>query len=302
MAHWTLAAQHPLTRRWCPDDESRLARLAEGHELDLLLATDNDVATRRARLAPSHEPQELLNRWLDISVELSVMLSIRFEGLDPTKPFVDASALSRPLLGSDLAALGIAAVEVFGSFDPRYLRIWSCAPTDAFVGTRRDRRFLAAPVRNLVANGREDIPAVLSLTAATDLAHWDAATAAYAAVDAEHPGHSEQAQLAGDLQESVDAGTLFDVLVDGSWAGWIGVTTETRSSLGLPCYEVVEIVLSPEYRGHGYGPHLTRLLAHELPDRDRILVGTIHASNRGALEAAHRVGRHDVGGWLQLPL
>ncbi|WP_246078152.1 GNAT family N-acetyltransferase [Rhodoglobus vestalii] len=203
-----------------------------------------------------------------------------------------------------MAALGAAAVEVFGSFDPHYLRMWSAAPTDAFVGTHCDRRFLAAPVRNLVADGRENIPVELSLTAATDLSGWDAAAAAYDAVDAEHPGHSEQAQIADaeGFQQSIDAGTLFDIIVDDSWAGWIGVTTETSSSLGLPCYEVVEIILSPQHRGHGYGPHLNRLLAHELPDREWILMGTIHASNRGALEAARRVGRDDVGGWLQLPL
>ena len=73
---------------------------------------------------------------------------------------------------------------------------------------------------------------------------------------------------------------------------------------GSALLEVQEITLAPHDRGHGYGPgpHLTRLLAHELPDRDRVLIDTIHASKRGALEAARQAGRHDVGGWLQLCL
>lgn len=304
MARWTLAAQHPLTRQWCRDDERRLARFAEEHAFDLQLATDLDLATRRAALAPGHEPQELLNRWVIVSPELSALLSIRYEGGDATKPFVDASVLSRPLAGGDLLALGGAAAHTFGSFGPRYLRVWSAAPTDAFPGTHRDRRFLAAPLHDLAAASGVEVPAELSLTATTDLSHWDDAAAAYAAVDADHPGHPDQARLqrAEDLQESIDAGTLFDVIVAGTWAGWVGAITETNSSLGLSCYEVQEIILIPEFRGRGHGSCLTTLLAQELPERDKVLIGTIHANNRGALQAARRAGRHDVGGWLQVPL
>ena len=73
--------------------------------------------------------------------------------------------------------------------------------------------------------------------ASTDLTHWGDAAAANAAVDADHPEHSAQASIqdAEDLQQSVDEGTLFDVLVDHTWAGWVGATTDTSSSLGLPC-------------------------------------------------------------------
>lgn len=304
LAQCTLAAQHPLTRQWCSDDTARLARLADDHELDVRLAVDLELATQRATLAPGHEPEELLNRWVAASPELWALLSIRFQGGDAAKPFVDASVLSRPLTEGDLPALGTAAVEVFGSFEPRYLRLWSAEGTDAFVGTRRDKRFLAAPLRDLTVASRAAIPAELFLRATADLTHWDDAAAAYAAVDAHHPQHPEQAQIqeADDLQQSVAAGTLFDVIVDHTWAGWVGATTETGSSLGLGCYTVQEIILAPGFRGRGYGQHLTSLLAQELPDRDRVLKGTIHADNRGALEAAKRAGRHDVGGWLQTSL
>jgi hypothetical protein len=95
LAGWALAAQHPLTREWA-DDGNRLARLAQDHEFDLRLATDLELAAKRAVLAPGHHPVELLNQWVAVSADLSAMLSIGFEGGDATKPFVDASALSRP--------------------------------------------------------------------------------------------------------------------------------------------------------------------------------------------------------------
>ncbi|HET7303215.1 MAG TPA: hypothetical protein VFJ12_01550 [Segeticoccus sp.] len=246
LARWTLTAQHPLTRQWC-DDRSRLARLADEHEFDLQLATDLDLATQRATLAPGHEPEELFNRWVAVTPDLSALLSIRFQGGDATKPFIDASVLSRPFVEDDLSTLSAAAVDVFGSFAPRYLRLWSAVPADAFAGTRRDKRFLAASVRDLTDTpARAASPAELSLAPTTDLAHWEDAAAAYAAVDTAHPEHPEQAQLqdAEDLQESIDAGTLFDVLIDHSWAGWVGATTDTSSSLGLPCYTIQEIILT----------------------------------------------------------
>lgn len=304
LAHFTLAAQHPLTQEWCPDAEGRLARFAADHEFDLQLATDLELATRRATLAPGHAPKEMLNRWVAVSRDLSMMLSIRFEGLDPAKPFVDATVLSRPVTPEDLAALGSAAVNVFGTFGPRYLRLWSSAAVNDFAGTRRDKRFVGAPVADLATRGRTTIPEELSIAVARDLVHWDDAAAAYRAVDDKHHTHPDQSRLQDveDLQESIEGGTLFDVLVDGTWAGWIGVLEDSSSSLGLPCYEVQELILAPGFRGRGYGTHLTTLLARELPERQRVLLGTIHADNRGALEAALRAGRRDVGGWFQLPL
>jgi hypothetical protein len=44
------------------------------------------------------------------------------------------------------------------------------------------------------------------------------------------------------------------------------------------------------------------MLARELSDERPLLIGTIHADNRGAHSAALAAGRHDVGGWVQIPL
>ena len=67
-------------------------------------------------------------------------------------------------------------------------------------------------------------------------------------------------------------------------------------------YVVLELILAEHHRGYGYGRHLSTLLARALPDPSRILIGTIHATNTGARTAALQAGRHDIGGWLQLPL
>ncbi|WP_432939304.1 GNAT family N-acetyltransferase [Kribbella sp. CA-253562] len=300
LAAYSLPAQHPVTRSWIPDDV-RLELLAQQHELDVALATDLGIAAQRAeRFAPGHPPELLLSRWTPVG-DLHAMLSMRYEGGDPAKPFVDATPLSRAVRVEDLEALASAARDAYGVLGPRYLRLWSAEAIGFFAGTSPDRRFLAAPIETL--RRRSAVPAELSFAPATHLDNYPRAAAAYAAIDRAHPDHPDQARIetAEDLAESIAAGLLFDVLVDGAWAGYVGAHVNDET-LGMPAYVVQEFVLDPAYRGRGYGRHLPALLAKALPDDKPILLGVIHAANRAALDAALASGRIDVGGWFQVPL
>lgn len=303
LAAFSLAAQHPLTRGWV-DDPARLALLEGEHAFDLRLATDLDLARQRAEFLNVGQPPEVfLNRWVEVGSDLGAMLSIRFEGLDPQKPFVDASVTSRPLTPADLPALMAAGLDLFGTFRPGRLRVWSAEPLDGWTadvpGTRPDQRVLAAPLAEL--RGRE-VPGDLTLTPTRDLTHYADAVAAYAAVDVAHPEHAGQARVIGEdaLREAIGAGTMFDVLWRGQWSGYAGTLPGTQ--LGLPAQVVQELLLAPHARGHGLGPHLSTLLARALPDDGRVLSGTIHGENLGARRAALNAGRHDVGGWTWVPL
>jgi L-amino acid N-acyltransferase YncA len=75
-----------------------------------------------------------------------------------------------------------------------------------------------------------------------------------------------------------------------------------KDSLGLPAYVVQELILASEHRGRGYGAHLTTLLARALPEEETVLIGTIHAKNKGAMQSASSAGRMDVGGWFQVAI
>ncbi|WP_433162656.1 GNAT family N-acetyltransferase [Kribbella sp. CA-247076] len=299
LAVYTLERQHRLLRTWV-DDATLLAAFTKQHdEVDVLLATDLAIATARAeRFAPGRPAESMLNRWLPAG-DLHAMFSMRFEGLDPTKPFVDATPMTRSPRTEDLTALAATALDAYGIHRPRYLRLWSAEPR--IRGTHPDRRFLSAPISELQPH---DVPAGLALRPAAKVDHYDEAQTAYDAMDADHPAHAGQAALQDrdDLQEAADVGLLFDVTVDGEWAGYVSATLDSGDTAGLPTYVVQELILTPAHRGHGYGPHLTALLAQALPDKTRLLTGTIHAANTGARSAALKAGRHDIGGWVQLPL
>jgi L-amino acid N-acyltransferase YncA len=302
LARFFLAAQHPTTTAWV-DRERRLALLAEQRETDVLLALDVDVARQRAEhFAPAHGPEDFLNRWAKVSDDLEAMLSIRYEGLDVTKPFVDAMVTSRPLAEQDFGPLTTATLDTYGPLWPRYVRIWSREPFGHFSRADADKRFVAAPLADLRSS--TEPPRELVLTVASDLNHYEDAVAAYAAIGDAHPAHRDQAQLEDkeSFEECMEAGELFDVMVEGTWAGYVAVAAEGET-LGLPAYVVQELVLAEAARGRGYGRFLATLLARALPAsaEPTVLLGTIHQDNRGALSAALAGGRLDIGGWLQLP-
>lgn len=239
-----------------------------------------------------------LNTWHAVTPDLQAMLSIRFTGGEVSQPFVDVSVTPRPVTPADLPAL-VTAARSYAAFGPPRLRFWSCAALDTFAHLGPDMRVLAAPLVDL-----RDRPAPddLRLTPTRDSSHHSQAVAAYAAVDVDHPAHRGQAGVISvdDLQEAIDAGTMFDVVWQGQWSGYAG--TLAHSQLGLDAQVVQELLPTPPARGRGLGAALSTLLARQVPPTGQVLSGTIHGRNRGARQAALRAGRHDVGGWWWVPL
>ena len=94
---------------------------------------------------------------------------------------------------------------------------------------------------------------------------------------------------------------LFDILVDGQWAGIVAAESDARR--GVRGATVIELILDHPFRGQGYGRHLSTLLARALPfSDDECLMGTIHAENTAAYRSALAAGPVDVGGEIVIPL
>ena len=299
LARFTLAVQHPVSRTWASDEE-RLALLAAEHAFDVRLAVDLDLArTRAERLGLSQPVEALLNQWLPVRPDLDALLSIRFEGGDVRLPFVDVTVTSRPLVAADVEALKAAAMDAYSSFGAGRLRCWAPDPVGSIPGTAPDLRVLAAPLADLRGSG---VPTELELSPTPDDSQLAEATAAYATLDRRHPHHVREARIidVAELAKAIAAGTMFDVWWRGRWSGYAGTLPE--SQLGLPAQVVQELLLAPHARGRGLGRHLSTLLARALPEDGRVLSGTIHGHNLGALRAAHAAGRVDIGGWSSHPL
>lgn len=300
LAQCLLAQQHPASLTWATPS-ARLAEFAREAVDDVSMVTDLDFAAWRCdQFAPEHPAEVMLNRWVRVSDDLQAMLSMRYEGGDPLLPFVEVTMLTLGVESTrDLDALAAAAHAAYGVLAPRYVRLWSSHHANHFPGTLPDKRFLAAPLSTLRLTS---LPTGLTAHPTIDLTHYDQACLAYQAVDAMHPHHPGQSTIEtrASLDDTRRRGSLFDVLIDGTWSGYIAAKPGGR--LGLPGFTIQELVLIESARGRSLGRYLSPLLAQMLPASDGVLVGTIHHDNTGALRAALDAGRIDIGGWFAIPI
>jgi L-amino acid N-acyltransferase YncA len=187
----------------------------------------------------------------------------------------------------------VVAAE-FAAFEPGYVTIWDSAAAGAWPGSRSDLRNVAGRLDDLRSN---TVPPELDARPAQTLGfyqRYEEIHARQVAVDPDHAFHT-RIETREDLDELRAAGTLFEVFRYDVWAGVMAV--EPGVQHGLRGYVVVELLLDPGVRGHGYGKHLGGLLARHLDAAgDAFLLGTIHTDNLPSYRSAIASGRIDVGG------
>jgi GNAT superfamily N-acetyltransferase len=161
-----------------------------------------------------------------------------------------------------------------------------------------EKRILAAPIHELRTRpSRPGYERVL-LKPSPDTSSYPRYRRAFEDLLQDSPSHREYTRMETeeDLGDLAKAGTLFDVLVDGHWSGITAV--DVGNEEGAHGYRMIEILLARHARGQRLGSALQRRLIEALPDRRKLLLGTIDVRNVAAIRAAERVGRRDVGGYL----
>jgi L-amino acid N-acyltransferase YncA len=296
------AALHSWVREHIPEPERRAA-LAE--ELDFSLNTaarDLAYATSFAEVAPmsGEPPASYLDRWLALDAETHVLVGPRYLGRDPDLPFMGVSGAERPLVPADAGPLAALARKEFAPFAPKFVLLHTADEIGAWPGTQAEQRQLVGRLGDLRAR---PTPPGLAAVPRTDTGIYDRYLHIFE-VDVERdPVHARhtRAESREDLQELADQALLYDVEVDGTWAGIVAAEPDARR--GVRGATVVELILDHSFRGRGYGHHLSTLLARgvPLPD-DQCLIGTIHADNAKAYRSALAAGRVDVGGEILVPL
>lgn len=286
----------PQVRSWVPRDQ-RLEALRDELEWSVTTAvTDMDFARGYAAAQPrSGQPaRAYLNRWIDVAADLTVLAGPRYRGRDPNRPFVAIDAASRRLHLADIPRLRAVVAAEFAAFEPGYVTIWDSGTAGAWPGSRSDLRNVAGRLDDLRSN---TVPPELDARPAQTLGfyqRYEAIHARQVAVDPDHALHT-RIETHEDLDELREAGTLFEVFRDDVWAGVMAVEPGTQH--GLRGYIVIELLLEPGVRGHGYGKHLGGLLARHLDAAgDAFLLGTIHTDNLPSYRSAIASGRIDVGG------
>ncbi len=297
------AALHPWVRAHVAEPVRRAA-LEDG--LDFWLTTaaqDLDYARGYAAVAPEsgEPPASYLDRWLPLATGGHVLAGPRYLGRDPDLPFVGVSAADRVLVPDDREALGALAREHFAPFAPGFVMLTTADPAGAWPDATSELRQVVGLLGEL--RRRAQAPAELGVAACTDVSCYDAYAAIHAADVARDPDQARRVRVESraDLQELAVQGLVFDVVVDGEWAGIVAAEPGTKG--GVRGAVVIELLLDHRYRGRGYGAHLSTLLARSLPmPDDECLIGSIHHQNLPALRSALAAGRIDVGGEVAIPL
>lgn len=249
-------------------------------------------------------PSDYRNRWQPIPALGWALIGIRFWSLDLDRPFITVVASTE--LPADQQALTTAALHLshaYSMFKPKHVRFFLPAhhPLQPS-GDQQfwEKRFLAAPINELLQQPLPENYQRVELRQAPETTNYPQYRQAYQELLHSSPEHSEYTRLESeeDLAELAQEGNLFDILVDGTWAGTAAVDTDGEE--GLTGYRVVEFLLKGSFRGQRLGTAAQRHLAEKLQRQpeQQVLFGTIDSRNQAPRRTAKRLGRIDIGGYL----
>lgn len=240
---------------------------------------------------------------LELKSSLKVMGSIRFKCLDVRQPFVEILHKSFLIKSGD--QLKSVAEEVFHHykiFNPQWIRIFDSSGILEQAQDNKtiscDYRLFAGLIEKLKQNPRPKLYEKVALEPAKDMEIYSRYQDLYGELYKENPALRDMLckESPHTFQKIRDAGTLFNILIEGKWAGIIGLSKEHEKF--LYGYRMVDQIISKPYRGKGFAVTVQRRLVDILESKNHeILFGQISPTNISSAKTALRVGRKDIGAW-----
>lgn len=304
-----LAQASPLQQTWYAPETLRKLYQDE-LEADVERVFSDEMADKFHFYCPvpGSQSNDFKNKWLELPDLGNAIIGIRFWGLDLGRPFI-AIAFSEMLLrdGMNIDAIKDAISDVYGLFQPKHLRFflpshWQGEIT-RWQGAHWEKRYLAAPITDMRTQPEPGNLERLHLQKPADMTFYKSYVNLYERRFEAFPLLCEytRIEIEEDMVNYLEEGTLFEIYVDGVWAGVICVTKDTEQ--GLKGFLVIDIILEPHLTSQGFGVAAQYRLAQMLHAEDGdVLFGTIDARNTPALKTAKRSGRYDIGGFLWLPI
>ena len=297
---------HPLTLAWCGKDE--LAKqLLEGVERDAheYFASDFALtfASGQAKIL-GLDSVHFAHRLLEVS-GLRIIAGIRFFGMDLKRPFVEVAGISRPVQSdAERDAISAALAPAFAVFKPLHWRVFQASHQPyQFASCDSGKRVLAGLLGEIKAAAKPNHWERVRLHRARSLEFYPQYEAALRELYRSRPWLPNVCRIESleDMREYLAHDEVFEVLIDGEWAG---LTIASRSErFGLRGWYMIEMTLQQRWHGQGLAVAVQRHLAAQLTDEGRDnLFGTIGAVNLPMLKTAERVGRTDLGGQFMVSL
>ncbi len=303
----TLAQAAPMLSRWYAQEELR-AQFRDALRLEVERVFSDELAALFRQHAPVPgvgTDEAYKNRVVEVPHLGTALVGIRFRALDLSRPFVTVAAHTAPLPDPAGIQEAVSALrEAFAVFAPTHVQVFVPAgvPLDADrfpSGAHWDVHVVAAPVAQLRERPLPAHHERVALRVPADLTFYPRYVQEFEALFARHPEHRDFTRIEAeeDLAGYRDQGLVFEVRIDGRWAGVVAATRAAEQ--GLRGFVVVEMFLDRAHRGRGLGPAVGRHLLDHLPaETGDVLYGTIHHDNRAARRSAARGGREDLGAFF----
>jgi L-amino acid N-acyltransferase YncA len=309
---WAVDQVHPYLRTWYSPAQLE-SNLSDQLERDLDWTQNLGEGFERNMPVPGATPEMYNHRVLEVA-GMQVMLGIRFRGGDISIPFVDLVRSSQAITSAaQVMAICDLVRREFAIFKPLMVRFYQPShlefqfePDDGVSGSSGDKRVLAAPLKTML---KQPKPAGLErviLRRAETLGFYPQYAETYTAAYQERLWlpHESNTHSLEDMQEYLETAQVFEIFVDGQWAGITGGEHHT-DEFALQGFVVIEMLLAKVARGQGLGAAVQYRLAEALQASSQpedVLYGTIGSNNPPMLKTAARVGRVDLGGWIWVNL
>jgi hypothetical protein len=254
---------------------------------------------------PDVAPNRYAHRVLEVAGR-RLIAGIRFFGGNVTRPFVEVARISQPLENdAQRDAITDLLRQEFAEFAPSRWRILQASHLPyQFAGCEGDLRILTGLVSEIRQLPMPENAARMRLELAKNTDFYLRYVALYQQLYLERPWLPDVARTESleDMHEYLEKEEIYEIFVDGEWAGIIIVTTSS-SEWGMVGWLMVEIVLTAQFRGQDLAVTAQRLLVQELQGTGALcLFGTIGAVNAPMQKTAARVGRLDIGGYFWVKL
>ncbi len=303
---YALEQVHPMMLEWYSEDDLN-KQLLEDVQRDAHEYFSSDFARDFASGAAQVlgiAPECFAHRLLEVA-GLRIIAGIRFFGMDLKRPFVEVANISRSVQSdNERDEISAAVAREFTIFKPLHWRVFQASHLPyQFAGCDGDKRVLAGLLSEIGAAAKSNHWERVTLHRARNLEFYPQYEAALQEIYQSRPWLPDVCRIESleDMRQYLERDMVFEVLIDGEWAG---LTIASRSKeFGLRGWYMIEVTLQQRWHGQGLAVAVQRRLAAQLTDEGRdCLFGTIGAVNAPMLKTAERVGRIDLGGQFMVRL
>ena len=299
LTEYALGQAHPLVHTWLGDQLRQ--DLQKSTSLMIALITDDEAARSFSETMSvlGLPPEPFKAQLLEID-DHRFLAQIHFTDRSGKLPYVEVYRASTPLGAIDAPGVLRKLSDHFDVFLPRRIRFFHSAHLPLRTpSTWVDQHFLAARAQGIAARAISPGFERIVLRRPQNLDFYPRYVEAYEQMFAARPQLRGQVRIEPEksLANCLEQGLLYEIHVDGDWAGIVAASRETIAGV-TGCY-MNEIVLQGAARGRGLGSavhqHFAKAVAAENPSS--VITGMIASVNVPSLKTAMGAGRIEIGAW-----